>query len=916
MKRQRWLPWISSLGIVPFLLSITTPAGDSTTYPQAAPPSSWPPIRGVSKPWTYWWWMGNAVDEANLRRELVRYRDAGLGGVHIIPIYGAKGWESNYLTYLSPAWMDKLQFTVREARKLGLGVDMTTGSGWCFGGPTVSDQDANASVVAQILNLPAGQHLTNRFNRALLSCLIAFNSQGQSRDLIQHLTSDGPLEWKDDTDSWRVYAISQKPSGQKVKRAAPGGTGHMLNLLYPEAMRRYLDRFDNAFADYHGPLPRAQYHDSYEYRSEWAPDFLVQFEKRRGYRLQDELPTLFGSPTNDRTARVKSDYRETLSDLMVENTVSRWASWARTRGFLTRNEAHGSPGNWLDLYAIADIPETEMFYKDRNLLISKFASSAAHVTGKPLVSSETGTWVREHFTETLADLKYLLDDLYLSGVNHVFYHGTCYSPDEAGWPGWLFYASTQMNPRNPIWRDAPILNAYAARCQSVLQDGQSDNDLLVYWPIHDRWHDARGMAIPFTVHAREWFEQQSIGVTADWLWQHGYAFDYLSDRQLLESRPAHDCIALPGNRYRALVVPACHHLPLPVLEKLLSLAKAGSTLLFDTQLPADVPGLANLDTRRTAFQNLVSELESALHPYRDIRQARWGNGRILVGNLVSTLTHAGLRRESLVDHEGLEFVRRRHPQGHYYFLANRGEQTIDDWISLATDDASAILLDPLSGRAGKAKSRRDSTSTLRIFLQIPPGGSLLVKTTVRPDFTTSSWRYTSYTGNRYPLQGRWQVDFLSGGPELPPSSFLDTLESWTAFSGDASQRFGGTARYSIRFDAPERSQQAWSLDLGRVCQSARIRLNHRNLDPLITAPFRVIVPRLKARNNLLEIEVTSTAANRIRDLDRRGQPWKNFHDINFVGIDYKPFNAAAWPLADCGLLGPVVLQPVQCSLQP
>jgi len=63
---------------------------------------------------------------------------------------------------------------------------------------------------------------------------------------------------------------------------------------------------------------------------------------------------------------------------------------SRRHGFLTRNEAHGSPGNWLDLYAAADIPETEMFYKDRSKLVSRFASSAAHVTGRDLVAAENG----------------------------------------------------------------------------------------------------------------------------------------------------------------------------------------------------------------------------------------------------------------------------------------------------------------------------------------------------------------------------------------------------------------------------------------------------------------------------------------------------------------------------------------------
>ena len=102
--------------------------------------------------------------------------------------------------------------------------------------------------------------------------------------------------------------------------------------------------------------------------------------------------------------------------------------------------------------------------------------------------------------------------MFLSGVNHIFYHGTCYSPDEAAWPGWLFYASTEMNPRNSIWHDVPALNAYIARCQSVLQSGQPDNDMLLYWPIYDFWNDPTNQLLPFAVEMqRFWFKNQPIG---------------------------------------------------------------------------------------------------------------------------------------------------------------------------------------------------------------------------------------------------------------------------------------------------------------------------------------------------------------------------------------------------------------------
>jgi hypothetical protein len=36
--------------------------------------------------------------------------------------------------------------------------------------------------------------------------------------------------------------------------------------------------------------------------------------------------------------------------------------------------------------------------------------------------------------------------------------------------------------------------------------------------------------------------------------------------------------------------------------------------------------------------------------------------------------------------------------------------------------------------------------------------------------------------------------------------------------------------------------------------------------------------------------------------------WKIFRDINFVGIDYKPFDASRWPVRTSGLIGPVTLR--------
>ena len=859
-------------------------------------PLAWAPVTRLQKPWTWWWWMGSAVDTNNIARSLARFHQAGLGGVQIIPIYGVRGWESNDISYLSPRWMDMLNFTVSEAARLDMGVDMTTGTGWCLGGPSVTDQDANASPVVKEWEIPAGGTLADKFDAKKLQALMAFSESGGDRiDLLPRLEPDGSAHWTAEGGTWRVFAVSQKPSGQKVKRAAPGGEGWMLNPFYAPAVAHYMQWFGDAFQSYAGPKPRALFQDSYEYKSSWAPDFFAQFERRRGYRLQDQLPAFFGEAANPDRARVKSDYRETLSDMMIEDAMPIWVRWAHDHGFLIRYQAHGAPGNLLDLYALADSPETEMFHLDRDKLVSKFASSAGHVAGRPRISSETGTWLVEHFTETLADMKFLQDDLFLSGINNIFYHGTCYSPDEAGWPGWHFYASYEMNPANSLWRDTPALNAYAARCQSLLQSGRPDNDILLYWPIHDFWNDAGGQVKPFTVHARDWLEGQPIGRTANWLWAHGWQFDYVSDRQLAGAGAAGGLVKAPGGGYRAVVVPSCELMPVATLSNLVRLAAAGATVIFDKQLPSDVPGLGNLKPRRAELQDLLARAKTA--------------PGLRVGDLEKELIAAKIAREPLLDHPGLMCLRRANDEGRIYFVANRGTNGFDGWLDLAAPAETIVILDPMTGASGAADCQSLRTGGSRAYVQLAPGQSLFLRALAR-HIKAPVWKYWKAAGDSVPVAGTWQVKFVEGGPELPASFAMDHLASWTQSGDTNAQRFAGAALYTLHFDRPPGGGKDWRLDLGKVCQSARVRLNARDLGTLFTPPFRAVASGLKAKDNVLEIEVCNTSANRIRDLDRRGVKWKIFRDINVVNLDYHPFDASDWPLADSGLLGPVTLTPV------
>jgi hypothetical protein len=897
-----------TLGLLLFPLTFLP----SATSAAAADDLAFPPITAQARPWAWWWWHGSAVDETNLQHELERFHDAGLGGVQITSIYGTKGAESREIPYLTPHWLAMMGFTVDHARTFGMGVDMSLGSGWCFGGPTVNDQDANASVVVKKVEVAAGQKITAKFPPASTQALVAYPATGDPLEITGNISATGDVDWiaPGNAGSWTVYAISQKPSGQKVKRPAVGGEGWMLNPAYPQAVRDWLTWFDQALAPYHGSKPEAVFQDSYEYRTDWAPDFFAQFEKRRGYRLQTELPALFADPSrsadrttpnSDHIARVKYDYRRTISEIIAQESEPAWIDWAHRNGFRTIYQAHGTPANWLDLYGDADLPETEMFHDDRSIFISKFASSAAHTQGRPLIGAETGTWLKEHFTETLADVKYLADDMFLAGINHLYYHGACYSPDDAPWPGWLFYASTEMNPRNSIWHDVSALNEYIARCQSVLQSGVPDNDVLLYWPVADFWTNPSGRLQPMAVGKTEWFEGQPIGKTAHQLWNLGYAFDYVSDAQLLKATVADGKIQLPGGKYQVIVVPPCQYIPLETFRQLIALAKAGAKIIFQDQLPAAVSGAANLKPQTAEFQTLLRSLPS--DPAGD---GKLGQGTVWVGEAPPALVAAGVSSESMGT-LGLSFVRRSFDGGWNYFIANRAATNFDRWITLARPAQSAEMLDPMTGISLMAVSRPGAPNYLELYLQLAPGGSVIVRAFADKKVAGQPWTFWHTNGQSLPILGPWNVKFISGGPTIPADFQTSKLTSWTTFPDPAAQAFAGTARYETTFAAPDSTGKVFELSLGDVRQSARIKLNGQFYGTLIAPPFRVMVGNLKPSGNLLEVEVTSVAANRIRDLDRRGVNWKIFKDINLVDVSYHPFDASNWPLTDCGLLGPVTL---------
>lgn len=801
----------------------------------------WPTPQSEAKPGTRWWWLGSAVDKENLQWNMKQYADHGIGAVEITPLYGVQGNKKNNIDFLSPKWMQILKTVEDIAKPLGIEVDMNCGTGWPFGGPHIPLEQA--------------------------ACKAVF------KDTI--------------INGKKTYRVDIGRTRQKVKRAAPGGEGWVVDHFDRDAVHNYLERFEKAFKESGVPYPHTFFNDSYEvYKANWTPTLFDEFQKRRGYDLREKLPELLGDV--DDGNQVLADYRETLSDLLLENFTQQWVAWAHSHGVKVRNQAHGSPANLLDLYAAVDIPEIEGFglsefgikglrtdpgmtrknFSDVSML--KYAPSAAHVTGKPFTSSETFTWLTEHFRTSLSQMKPDLDLMFTCGVNHVYFHGTCYSPKDDPWPGWRFYASVDMSPTNSIWRDAPYLMQYIERCQSFLQLGQPDNDFLVYLPVRDMWHqrgprnddakeaskNRRGgedLLMQFDIHTMDEKAPQFIRsiLTIDSL---GYDCDYISDRQLAKVRIDNGMLVTEGGtRYRALIIP----------------------------------------TGTTIDASLKQEVER-LRPF------------VIQGETPALMAHFA-KAEPMRTNLGLRTIRRKTAEGWHYFIANLTPNDIDADIALAIPFQGATFFNPLNGDIIPACINEG-----KIHLTLRSGESIIVQTKNEVSALQCAATELQHTEKSYPLSGSWKLSFTEEAPRVGKSFALDKLQTWETLDDDSVKVTMGTGVYTTTLKLKKddlKDAHSWQIDLGDVRESARVYINGQFIGCAWAVPFVLDIKNnvLKSGKNDIRIEVTNLPANRIADLDRRGVKWRKMEEINVVDINYKKTTYDKWEPVKSGLNSEVKL---------
>lgn len=308
------------------------------------------------RPLVRWWWPGGDVTPEQLRKEVAVLDAAGFGGAEIqaFRISLPRGAAAAVDDYPTASFYAKVRAAAEEARRRGLFLDLTLGSGWPFGGgdaitperatlelrtiarnvtgPTAFRERANAD--------PSPPHIGMRLARlsgvsealpdgwtarlaARTKVIAAVAVRGSPAEIeirnerlgprrivrrpglldpksavLLPVSPAGEVAWKVPAGSWQIFLFEQRPAGLRVIGGAGAGPQLVMDHLDRAALDAHWERIlgpaRQPLAGFFGSTIRAVFCDSLEVEAElpWSEGFLAEFRKRRGYDLTPWLPFL------------------------------------------------------------------------------------------------------------------------------------------------------------------------------------------------------------------------------------------------------------------------------------------------------------------------------------------------------------------------------------------------------------------------------------------------------------------------------------------------------------------------------------------------------------------------------------------------------------------------------------------------
>ena len=825
------------------------------------------------RPMVRWWWFGAAVEKSEILRELQQMKADNIGGAELAFVYpevvddAAKNLKN--LPFLSPEMLDCVHYAQDEARKLGLRIDVTLGSGWPYGGSATTLNEAASRLRVAEVSIPAG-------GSVIVPPKLAEGETIISASIVDALAGAGQESW--DVASAKSFAASDTsitPSagarvalffiashtGQVVKRAAVGAEGWVLDPFSRQAVATHLESVGAPLVKAFGPTPPyAVFSDSLEaYGADWTPDLPAEFKQRRGYDLLPHLPELVAGKTVA-AEKVRHDWGVTLTELVNENYVSQINNWAVAHHTKFRSQTYGEPAVNFSSQRLAALPEGEGS-RWRQFSTLRWATSANHVFGNQVTSGESFTWLHSPvFRATPLDMKAEADIDFITGENQLIFHGWPYSAPQVGEPGWSLYAAAVFNNHNPWHPVMPDVDRYIQRMSFLLRQGDPANQIALLLPTDDAWASFTPGKVTITGEMSRLITPRLMST----LLSAGYNIDFIDA----------DAINSVGlGSHSILVVPPTDRIPVNTLTKIGAWVAAGGKVVSVGRAPSIDPEGATNSQIMALSRRLFDAAKSTFVPDET--------------HLTEALHQAAMPDLQLTSNqEDVGFIRRKLPMAEVYFVVNTANHPVKTQATFSTIYKQGEQWDPDSTMAtplaGATVDLNLAAYESRVFVfsgsaSIASHPSLAVERQVA-DLTTG-WQVHFTSTNRTvfePEVSDWVADpvtkFYSGEAVYSREFTLPTKPATATYlqvDGGASLPMPPTAEEprtspsgvpNPRVTLPGPGMQTYYDP--PVREAAVVSINGKRAGSLWHPPYRLdATPYLRAGRNGIEIHVYNTAIN-------------------------------------------------------
>lgn len=874
-----------------------------------------------------WWWFGPAATHAEITRELEQMKGAGIGGVEIANLYPlalddpATGFHNT--PYLSEAHLDALRWAAQEGRRLGLRVDVTLCSGWPFGGPHIPVTQAAGKLRVESIDVAPGATyaLAPHIDAGEEPIEAFLIPDAASPDDLFHSAPIAPpiagrYLFAASEQTRKLICFIASRTGMTVKRPSIGAEGFVLDHYDRAAVENQLHAVgDKLLSAFGTQPPYAVFSDSLEdYASDWTPRLLDEFQRRRGYDLRPHLLALIAD-IGPETAAIRHDWGRTLTELADDNYLKPIHAWAEEHHTEFRSQTYGYPPVTLSSNQFADLPEGEgkaTYLMWREFSDTRWAASAGHLFHRPVISSETWTWLHSPaFRATPLDMKAEADLHFLQGINQLVGHGWPYSPPSAGEPGWRMYAAAAFDAHNPWFFAMPDLTRYLQRVSFALRQGQPANDVALLLPNDDVWASFKaGIQRRQSPTSAAGFDESGSNVSVDesmdkflgkriipQILDAGFNLDFIDA----------DAIDTVGIPYKVLILPDVDRLPVATYEKILAFARKGGIVIATRRLPNSGPGLLHAAEDSTRIQ----EISHALF-HGDIATAHLVADEEELGAEIAKDTAPDLTLSPRTPAIG--FIHRKLTGGDLYFVANTSNEPQHVVAHFRATASRAETWDAFTGTIAGL------SDPAHIDLDLAPYASRLIffseeAASARPELVRREETAAD-------LSHDWNVTFGDTGI----STHMDRLVSWSDdaktqfFSGTGTyertveirrEQFAPGARFLLDFGTasteplPASSEHSMRAYLDPpVREAAEVFVNGKRAGVIWRPPYRAdVTALLRPGSNDLRIVVGNTAINELagQALPDYRLLWARY-GMRFVPQDMKDLH----PLPS-GVLGPVKL---------